>query len=75
MDPDTAIRIAEDGEDMPIRIERRTANGGSLVVWSDDTKSVEPLQSFVGEDGTVTELIIGHLTEQERVDFGDTRSG
>lgn len=32
--------------------------------------SVEPLQSFVGEDGTVTEPVIDHLTEQERIDLG-----
>jgi hypothetical protein len=62
--------FAEEGEDIPIRIERRTANGGFVVVWSDGSTSVEPLQSFVGEDGTVTEPVIDHLTEQERIDLG-----
>lgn len=39
------------------------------MVWSDDSTSVEPLQSFVGEDGTVTGLVIDHLTKQERIDL------
>ena len=59
--------FAEEGEDIPIRIERRTANGGFLVVWSDGSTSVEPLQSFVGEDGTVTEPVIDHLTLSKNV--------
>ena len=30
----------------------------------------EPLKSFVGEDGTVTELVIDHLTKEERIELG-----
>jgi hypothetical protein len=42
-DPDTAIRIEVEGEDLPIRIEGRTENRGFKVLWSNDETTVEPI--------------------------------
>ena len=38
--------------------------------WCFKVLTMQPLQSFVGEYGTVTELVIDHLTKQERIDLG-----